>query len=164
MNHEEDPNVANIAPGSWYELNGIKKTRNLFHWSAPEASHKNPLHTAIYPYYCHSMYTNIHCSRFPVELVRGIRFLNACNIPRSALYLHYKASCYAISTQIYVSHPSNASFSLLRLPWHNLLHSAVTLCRISRFVSLLFTHSFVHRRQWISWNEGRKAYTVKLWR
>ena len=56
-----------------------------------------------------------------------------------------------------------SDFSLLRLPWQNLLHSAVTLCRISRFVSLLFIHSFVHRRQWISWNEGRKAYIVKLW-
>jgi hypothetical protein len=163
MNHEENLNLANRSPGSSQELHGVKKTRGLFHRSAPEASHKNPLQTATYPYHCHYIYTSTHCSRFPVELERGFHFLIACHIPRSVLSLQSKATCYAISTQIYVSHPSNANFSLLRLPWHNLLHSAVTLCRISRFVSLLFTLSFVHRRQWISWNEGRKAYIMKLW-
>ena len=94
-------------------MQGVKKTRRLFHWSAPEAGHTNPLHTVTYPYHCHYIYISTHCSRFPVELVRGFHFFNACNIPHSALSLHCKASCYAISTQIYVSHPSNANFRLL---------------------------------------------------
>ena len=135
-----------------------------FHCSPPAASQKNPSLAVPYPYHCHYIYTNCPCSGFPVELGYGFRSLPACNISRLDLSPHCKASCYAISTQIYVSHPSNANFSLLRLPLHNLLHSALTLCRISRFVSLLFILSFVHRLQWIPWNEGRKEFLVQLWR
>jgi len=67
MNHEEDPNLPNRAPGSCLELHGVKKTRSLFHWSVPEVSHKNPLHSVTYPYHCHNTYSSTHCSRFPVD-------------------------------------------------------------------------------------------------